>query len=162
LPRWKTAAAKNAYVLLSQQRYALASAMFILGTNATYSSGLIFLLDQYRHENLPMCPAGSLRDAIRIILGKMHDIQVIKKRNIDHSLFILHAGQPDGWGQCRLLAAVGVDDRDDARADAAPLAGDLSRRCAAARQVRFVVVVVVVFLVLGNNPMCVCVYVNCP
>ncbi|KAK9470328.1 RAVE protein 1 C terminal-domain-containing protein [Dipodascopsis tothii] len=49
-PRWKTAALKNAYVLLSKQRYAYAAAFFLLGD--------------------------SLKDAVNVCLRNLGDIQL--------------------------------------------------------------------------------------
>jgi WD40 repeat protein len=48
--RWQSAAVKNAFVLLSQQRFELAAAMFALG--------------------------GSLRDMVRVLVDKLHDFQL--------------------------------------------------------------------------------------
>jgi WD40 repeat protein len=48
--RWRSAAVKNAFVLLSQQRFELAAAMFALG--------------------------GSLRDMVRVLVDKLHDFQL--------------------------------------------------------------------------------------
>ncbi|KAK9450684.1 RAVE protein 1 C terminal-domain-containing protein [Limtongia smithiae] len=49
-PRWKTAALKNAYVLLSKQRYEYAAAFFLL--------------------------ADSLKDAVNVCLKNLHDLQL--------------------------------------------------------------------------------------
>lgn len=49
-PRWKTAALKNAYVLLSKQRYEYSAAFFLLG--------------------------GSLKDAVNVCVRNIHDIQL--------------------------------------------------------------------------------------
>ncbi|KAK9467677.1 RAVE protein 1 C terminal-domain-containing protein [Lipomyces arxii] len=49
-PRWKTAALKNAFVLLSKQRYEYAAAFFLLG--------------------------GSLKDAVNVCVRNMNDIQL--------------------------------------------------------------------------------------
>jgi WD40 repeat protein len=48
--RWQAAAVKNAFVLLSQQRFELAASMFALG--------------------------GSLRDMVRVLIDKLHDFQL--------------------------------------------------------------------------------------